>query len=409
MPEKTDLTQTNTGPLVLETAEAEIVTAIRRSGPLSRTDLARILGYSRANITGTIAGLLTRSILREVGLGASQGGRRPIMLDFNSRLGYVAGVDLGATSVDLALADFNGHILERFSEPANVREAPEVGLGRICQLMLDMVERQGLSPEQVIGLGIGVPGPVEFQKGVLIAPPLMPKWEGFSIKEFVRQTFPRAQVAVDNDVNVMAIGEQYAGGGQGINNFIFIKIGTGIGSGIICQGQIYRGSDGCAGDVGHICIDYNGPICHCGNPGCLEAMAAGPAIAARAREAALAGQSQFLANRLAEKKELTAEDVGQAAAAGDRVANEIIKDSGRMIGGMLAGLVNFFNPKLILIGGGVSKTGYKLLASIRQAVLRRSTALSTRALRIELSQLGDDAGVVGAIRLAQDHVFVIQD
>jgi len=138
-------------------------------------------------------------------------------------------------------------------------------------------------------------------------------------------------------------------------------------------------------------------------------MAAGPAIAARAKEAALAGESEFLAARLAEKNELTAQDVGQAAAAGDRVANEIIKDSGRMIGGMLAGLVNFFNPKLILIGGGVSKTGYKLLSSIRQAVLRRSTALSTRALRIELSQLEDDAGVVGAIRLARDHVFVVQD
>ena len=212
---------------------------------------------------------------------------------------------------------------------------------------------------------------------------------------------------VDNDVNVMAIGELHAGAGRNVNNFIFIKIGTGIGSGIICKGQIYRGTDGCAGDVGHICIDYNGPICHCGNPGCLEAMAAGPPIAARGKQAALAGQSEFLAQRLAEKNDLTAIDVGQAAAAGDQAANEIIRDSGRMIGGMLAGLVNFFNPSLILIGGGVSKIGFKLLSSIRQAVLRRSTALSTKALRIELSQLGDDAGVIGGIRLALENIFIV--
>ncbi|MEW5956996.1 MAG: ROK family transcriptional regulator [Chloroflexota bacterium] len=397
------------GPVVLQAAEAEVVNAIRRSGPLSRTDLARKLGYSRANITGTIAGLLARGILLEIGPGVSQGGRRPVLLALNGQVGYVAGVDLGATSVDLALADFNGQILERFSEPADVRDAPEVGLSRICEILLELAGRRGLTPAQVIGIGIGVPGPVEFQKGVLIAPPLMPKWEGFSIKDFVRQSFPLAQVVVDNDVNVMAIGEQHAGAGKDIENFIFIKIGTGIGSGIICKGQIYRGSDGCAGDVGHICVDYNGPLCHCGNPGCLEAMAAGPPIAARAREATLAGLSEFLAKRLAAKNHLTAEDVGQAAAAGDGVANEIIKDSGRMIGAMLAGLVNFFNPRLILIGGGVSKIGYKLLSAIRQAVLRRSTALSTRALRIEFSHLGDDAGVVGAIRLALDHVFVVQN
>jgi predicted NBD/HSP70 family sugar kinase len=215
---------------------------------------------------------------------------------------------------------------------------------------------------------------------------------------------------VDNDVNVMAIGELSAGAGQGVDNFIFIKIGTGIGCGIICRGEIYRGSDGCAGDVGHICIDYNGPTCHCGNPGCLEAMAAGPPIAARAKKAALAGESEFLAKRLAENgNTLTAKDVGDAAAAGDRVANRIIRESGRMIGGMLAGLVNFYNPTLILIGGGVSNIGHKLLASIRQAVLRRSTALSTRRLRIEYSQLRDDAGVTGAIRLALQHIFVVQN
>ncbi len=403
------MTSKKQASLILETAEAEVIRAIRRLGPLSRTDLARILGFSRANITAMITGLLERGILQETGQGQSQGGRRPVMLDLNGNLGYVAGVDLGATSVDLALADLQADILERYTEPADVGDDPQVILGRICELIITMMRRHQLEPEQLLGVGLGVPGPVAFLKGVLIAPPLMPRWEGYPIKTFMQQTFPTAQVMVDNDVNVMALGELYAGAGQGINNFLFIKIGTGIGCGIICKGEIYRGTDGCAGDVGHICIDYNGPICHCGNPGCLEAMAAGPAIAARGQAAAENGTSEFLAQRLIETGEITAVDVGQAAAAGDRVANEIVKDSGRMVGGMLAGLVNFFNPRLILIGGGVSKIGNKLLSSIRQAVLRRSTALSTKGLRIEFSALGDDAGVIGGIRLALENVFVVRE
>jgi glucokinase-like ROK family protein len=387
--------------------EAEVVEAIRRSGPLSRSDLARHLDYSRASITTTVSSLLEKNIVKEVGPGVSQGGRRPILLDVDGALGYVAGVDIGATSLDLALADFKGQIVERHSEPADVRDEPEQVLGRVNQIILDMLQKQAAGPEQILAVGVGVPGPVEFARGVLIAPPLMPTWEGYPIRAFIRQTFPAAQVPVDNDVNVMAIGELHGGSGRGIDNFIFIKIGTGIGCGIICQGRIYRGSNGCAGDVGHICVDYNGPICRCGNAGCLEAMAAGPPMAAQAQEAALAGKSDLLAARLEENRVLTAKDVGAAAAAGDRIAIEIIRNSGRMIGGMLAGLVNFFNPKLILIGGGVSNIGYQLLSSIRQAVLRRSNPLSTRELRIEYSQLGADAGVVGAIELALAHVFVV--
>lgn len=201
-----------------------------------------------------------------------------------------------------------------------------------------------------------------------------------------------------------------AGTGQGVDNFLFVKIGTGIGCGIISGGQIYRGSDGTAGDIGHICIDYNGPICRCGNPGCLEIMAAGPAIAQAGKDGAIAGESELLAEILAQiEGQLTAEDVGSAAANGDRLANEIIRQSGQRIGGVLAGLVNFFNPRMIYIGGGVSKIGHQLLSNIRQATLRRATALSTRQLRIEYSQLGDDAGVIGAIWLALEHVFEVED
>ncbi|WP_420645074.1 ROK family protein [Candidatus Leptofilum sp.] len=402
--------QTDNDVFVVNAVESLIVQSIRAKGPLSRTDLTQLLNYSRASLTTIVGTMVETGILHEVGEGRSAGGRRPLLLDINPQLGYVAGVDIGATSVDYALADFQGKIFERYSESCDVRMEPELFLNNVCDVVSKMLAKHEIAPERLVAIGLGVPGPVEFAAGVLIAPPLMPSWEGYPIKSFFRPKFPNAKVVVDNDVNIMAKGEQKAGNGQGVENFLFVKIGTGIGCGIISNGRIYRGNDGCAGDIGHICVDYNGPICHCGNQGCLEYLAAGPAIAAQGIEKAQAGQSPFLAQRMQENDgELTAADVGEAAAAGDRAANEIIRTTGRMIGGVLAGLVNFYNPKAIFIGGGVSKIGYTLLSTIRQATLRRATALSTRRLQVEYSQLGDDTGVVGAIWLALENVFIVQN
>jgi glucokinase-like ROK family protein len=393
---------------MLEPVEAAVIAAIRREGPLSRTDLTTWLDYSRASVTSIVGRMVSANILTEVGEGKSAGGRRPTLLDINPGLGYVIGVDIGATSVDLALADFHGVVVQRESEAADVRVAPEPFLTRVADLIDGLLARQGLTADQVVGIGVGVPGPVEFETGLLIAPPLMPLWEGYPIRDFLRGRFRSARVAVDNDVNLMAKGEQQAGAGKGIENFLFIKIGTGIGCGIIAHNAVYRGSDGTAGDIGHICVDYNGPFCHCGNQGCLEIMAAGPAIAALATARAEAGESDFLAERLAERGHLTAADVGEAAATGDRAANEIIRRSGQMIGGTLAGLVNFYNPRAVFLGGGVSNIGHGLLSSVRQATLRRATSLSTRQLRIEYSQLGADAGVIGAVWLALEQVFAVK-
>jgi glucokinase-like ROK family protein len=402
--------QPPSSPFILSNQEAEIVHALRKHGTVSRTDIARMTGWSRAKVTNEVSRFIRNGLLVEVGEGSSLGGRRPRLVAINRRLGYVVGVDIGATSVDLALADLDVNVLQRYSQPADVREKPETLLGEISQRILELAAQQGVQPQQILGIGVGVPGPVEFSRGVLVAPPLMPAWEGFPIREFLRTTFPAASVMVDNDVNIMALGELYAGAGVGVDNFIYVKIGTGIGAGIISDGKIHRGSSGSAGDIGHIGVDHNGPICRCGNVGCLEAMAAGPAIAIRAMEAAQSGQSAVLAKRMETSNGvLRAEDVSAAAREGDRIAIEIIQRSGRLIGDVLAGLVNFFNPRLILIGGGVSNIGNQMLASIRQAVLLRSTALATRDLTINYSPMGTEAGVMGAIHLALEHVFVVQE
>jgi glucokinase-like ROK family protein len=328
------------------------------------------------------------------------------VVSFRPTFGYIVGVDLGATSLDLVLADFNGDIFERDSLPIEVREGAVALLTIVHRIALEKLHDHDIPPERVIAFGIGVPGPVDFHHGMLIAPPIMPGWDGYPIRDFFRETFPNAVVIVDNDVNVMALGELTAGAGKNQDNFLFVKVGTGIGCGIVCRGEIYRGVNGCAGDIGHICADKAGPVCHCGNIGCLEAIAAGPPMAARATTAAREGRSPILSKYLTlNGNKLTSIEVGRAAAEGDAVANEIVRESGHYIGEVLAGLVNFFNPSLILIGGGVSNIGHLFLSSIRSGVYQRSLPLSTRHLRIDVSPMRANAGVAGAISLALGHVF----
>lgn len=353
--------------------------------------------------------LVDKGYLVEVGEGASQGGRKPRLLRINDHLGYIAGIDIGATSMDIALADVTGSILQRCSESTDVHLRPNSVLGRCSELLLELTRAQGAAPDQILGIGIGVPGPVDFARGVLVAPPLMPEWENFPIRDFFKQTFTSAFVVVDNDVNIMALGEQRVGDGAGIDHFIFVKIGTGIGAGIISNGKIHRGSDGCAGDIGHICVDKEGPLCACGNKGCLEAMAAGPAITAKAMEAARNGTSLVLRQVQESNGVIRPEDVNAACREGDQAALDIIRDSGQMIGDVLASLVNFFNPSHIFIGGGITNFGNHLLVAIRRAVLHRSLPLATTHLSIKFSRMSSNVGVMGAISMALDYLFTIED
>lgn len=397
-------------PVMLSKAEAEVIRALRRNGQTSRAEVTHMTGWSRAKTSQEVNALIKKGYLVEAGEGISKGGRKPRLVRFNSQLGYIVGIDIGATSVVIALADINGSILRRVAEPADVRQPPEELLSRCSVLILDMAVAQGIRPDQILGIGVGVPGPVDFTRGVLVAPPLMPDWENYPIRNFFKETFQSAFVVVDNDVNIMALGEQRSGDAANLDHFLVIKIGTGIGCGIMASRKIHRGSDGSAGDIGHICVDKQGPICRCGNRGCLEAMAAGPAIAEKAMGAAREGKSELF-QKMMESNDgvLTPENVNAACREGDEAALEIIRASGQMIGDVLAGLVNFFNPSHIFIGGGIAYFGSHFLIAIKRAVLRRSLPLATTNLAISFSRAGSDAGVIGAIMLALEYLFVIKD
>ncbi|OUC99458.1 ROK family protein [Streptosporangium minutum] len=365
----------------------------------SRAELGDVAELSRSRLNLELDRLVELRLVEQAGLAASRGGRRSGMVRLAATMRF-AGIDVGATSVDVAVTDGGLEVLGRASEPCDVRDGPTAVLDRAAE-MLAKLRGQGLFT-QLHGAGIGVPGPVSFREGMPVAPPIMPGWDRYPVRETLGQELG-CPVVVDNDVNIMALGELHAGLARQVDDFLFVKIGTGIGCGIVVDGRIYRGVSGSAGDIGHIRVDDAGPICACGNAGCLEAYFGGAALAREAT--AVAERSPYLGERLRRTGALTGEDVAAAAELGDAEAVRLIRDGGHRVGLVLAGLVSFFNPGLVIVAGGVARLGHLLLAEIRSVVYRRSLPLATGNLPIVLSELGDSAGVIGAARLCSDHVF----
>jgi glucokinase-like ROK family protein len=377
---------------------------VRTHGSATRSQLVDATALSRSIVTQRVLELVDHGLVADGGLGASTGGRAPRTVHFRADLGFLLVADLGATSIDVALADLSGTILAHRAEPADIAAGAEEILPRVDALFAQLLREPVERPETLWGIGIGVPGPVEFESGRPISPPIMPGWDRYDVRaHFAARGVP---VWVDNDVNVMALGELRGGLARGHDNAVFVKIGTGIGAGIIVGGKLHRGAQGCAGDIGHIQVVDDVPVvCRCGQVGCLEALAGGGALGRDGEAAAREGRSPFLAAILSEHGAIEAADVARGATHGDPTSVELLTAAGRRVGAILAGIVNFFNPSLIVIGGGVARSGDLLLATIRQSVYRRSLPLATRDLAVKRSTLGERAGVVGAAAMVTDELF----
>ncbi|MFB9523952.1 ROK family transcriptional regulator [Streptomyces cremeus] len=382
--------------------QARLLRLLRDGGPGSRAQLGDQVELSRSKLAVEIDRLLDTGLVVADGLAASRGGRRSHNVRLAPQLRFL-GVDIGATSIDVAVTNAELEVLGHLNQPMDVREGPvavfEQALGLAAKL-----RSSGLAPGGFDGAGVGVPGPVRFPEGVPVAPPIMPGWDGFPVREALSQDLG-CPVLVDNDVNLMAMGERHAGVARSVDDFLCVKIGTGIGCGIVVGGQVHRGATGSAGDIGHIQVEPDGRPCACGNKGCLEAHFGGAALARDAEAAARSGRSPELASRLDTHGRLTAADVAAAAAAGDPASLALIREGGNRVGQVIAGLVSFFNPGLVVIGGGVTGLGHHLLASIRTQVYRQSLPLATGNLPIVLGELGPTAGVTGATLLITDHLF----
>ena len=381
--------------------QARLLGRLRDEGPLSKAQLADRLEVSRTTVASEVARLVELGLAQETGPAASRGGRRSTMVDLAEDIRFV-GIAIGATGISVGVTDGRLAVLATRQLAADIRQGPEVVLGTALEGVREVLAEVGV--ERPMGAGVGVPGPVDFHRGVSVAPPLMPGWDGYPVRDAVSRELG-CPVLLDNDVNVLAIGEQHAGVARSVRDFLFVKIGTGIGCGIVIGGELYRGVDGCAGDIGHIRVDELGPACACGNTGCLEAFSGGAALARDATALARSGRSAVLAELLETNGALSAADVALAVQRGDGQAVQLMRESGRRVGQVLATLVSFFNPGMIVIGGGVTGLGHALLAEIRGVTYGRSLPLATGSLPIVLSELGDEGGVVGAARLISGSVY----
>lgn len=311
----------------------------------------------------------------------------------------VVGVDVGGTQLRAALFP-DGELAPSRHARALTRaeEGPQAVVGRLVDLIRQVV------PDRAPGwrIGIGAPGPLDPKRGVVLESPNLPGWKDIPLRQWVSDAFG-CPVVVENDANLAALAEWRHGAGQGTRDMIYLTISTGIGGGVISGGSLISGRDGLGAEPGHMSVTEDGPVCGCGRPGHLEAVAAGPAIARRALALIQAGEASSLREEIHGGEGLTAEQVGLAAQAGDGLARRVLRDAGRVIGRHLASLVHVFNPECIVLGGGVTRSGTVLFDAVRdsldEAVMHPAFIQGVRLLP---AALGDDAGLVGAMLRARE-------
>ena len=381
-----------TGPTAGTPGAGELLQHLRDGRPRTKAELAQLSSLARSTISARLDALVATGLLRPVGEAASTGGRPPTRFALDTTARAVLGVDLGASHTAVAVIDLTGAVRAEVSVASDIADGPRPVLDRVVELARTLLDELDMSLADVTGVGIGVPGPVEHSSGRPVHPPIMPGWHEFDIPGHLN-AHVAGPVLVDNDVNILALGE-HVGEWSGEDHILYVKVATGIGAGIITHRQLVRGAVGTAGDIGHVRVvesDEQAVVCRCGNVGCLEAVAAGPAVAAVLREQGVEAHGS--------------QDVVAAVLSGDAAAGRAVRQAGRAIGGVLATCVNLFNPSVIVLGGTLSGAGEHLVAGVREVVYQRSLPLATKDLTVVAASGGDRAALIGAGALVLDQVL----
>jgi predicted NBD/HSP70 family sugar kinase len=376
-------------PVLGSARSGDLFQLLLDGAPRTRAELAALTGLARSTVAVRVDTLMASGFVIAVGGAASSGGRPPSRFAVNPAARTVLAVDLGASHSVIAVTDLAGTVLTSLRAEIAIGEGPKPVLDLVIDHARQLLDSLGTHAGGLGGVGIGLPGPVDHTTGRPANPPIMPGWHDFDVPGYVRRAFD-VPVLVDNDVNIMALGEQRTHWpDQG--NLLFVKASTGIGAGIIGNGQLQRGAMGSAGDLGHVRVARGADvICRCGNIGCLEALAGAPAIAA-----ALASQGS----------DVRTGDLVALAGHGNPAAVAALRQAGRDLGEVLATCVSLLNPSVIVLGGSLATAGDHLLAGVREVVYTRSLPLATAHLTIALARSADDAGILGASMLVAQHVL----
>jgi glucokinase len=308
----------------------------------------------------------------------------------------VLAVDLGGTKIRAALVSSRGEVIARDYHPTLADEGPQPVTNRILSTIDSLLGKAGIASSQLHSISIAAAGIIDGERGLINSSPNLPGWHDIPLRGVVAEKYGVKSYLV-NDANAAALGEHRFGAGRGVSNLIYITVSTGIGGGIIIDGQLYTGACGSAGEIGHMTIDINGPKCNCGQAGCLETLASGTAVAREAARRINQGEKSSLTEIVSGRLDaITAEKVDEAALRGDPLAAEVILAAATYLGVGMVNLVNIFNPEMIIVGGGMARMGDRLLNPARQVVMARAFQLPAQVVRIVPAQLGDDAGVIGA-------------
>jgi glucokinase len=309
-----------------------------------------------------------------------------------SRKQWVIGIDLGGTKIGTGIVDLEGRVHERDYQPTQAQEGAEEGIRRMTSTARRLMARAGIESQDVLSIGVGAPGPLDIPKGLLIDPPNLPSWCDVPLGQAIEREM-QIPTYLENDANAAAIGEYLYGAGRGTRNMLYVTVSTGIGGGLILNGRIYHGARGGAGEVGHTTLLPDGPLCSCGNRGCLEALASGTAVAREGRELVRRGIATLIQGA---EESISARDVVEAMRGGDPYAASIVDRAMHHLGIGMANLVNLFNPEMIVIGGGLSNLGEDLLAPVRRGIAVHAFPAAARQVRVTLAELGNEVGIVGA-------------
>ncbi|GGZ11393.1 ROK family transcriptional regulator [Streptomyces nitrosporeus] len=359
-----------------------VVRAVRMAGSLTQAEIARSTGLSAATVSNIVRELKDGGTVEVT--PTSAGGRRARSVSLSGDAGIVIGVDFGHTHLRVAIGNLAHQVLAEESEPLDVDASSAQGFGRAEQLVNRLVESTGINPGKVIGVGLGVPGPIDVESGTLGSTSILPGWTGINPSQELAGRLG-VPVYVDNDANLGALGELVWGAGRGVRDLAYIKVASGVGAGLVIDGRIYRGPGGTAGEIGHITLDESGPVCRCGNRGCLETFTAARYVLPLLRPS--------------HGPDLTMERVVQLAREGDPGCRRVIGDVGRHIGSGVANLCNLLNPSRVVLGGSLAEAGELVLGPIRDSVSRYAIPSAARQLAVDPGALGGRAEVLGALAL----------
>jgi glucokinase-like ROK family protein len=380
--------QTGDLNLVKKINKSIVLHHIRNYSPISRARIAEMTGLTKATVSSLINELMESSLANEIGTGESSGGRKPMMLLFNSTAGYALGIDLGVNYIRAVLTDLKGTIVEEYKVQHD-NSVLELAIAELKACIREMLRRAPESVYGIIGIGIGIPGISDGQGQVLFAPNL--GWVNVPLQQIVEDEFGIA-VVIDNEANAGAVGEKEFGAGREAANLVYISVGIGIGAGIIIKGELYRGSSGFSGEIGHMSIQHDGKQCRCGNAGCWEMYASENALYEAAR-AVISG------NKIDMETLLT------LAEAEDPTVVKLFERLGHFLGVGVVNIINGFNPELIIVGGRLAEAGQWLRPTMLQSMNARSLPYPRERLQVEFSQLGSRSAVLGACSFAITKFF----